>query len=226
MPLNRLGMTLAICAGIQGALPPVAVAQDTSTRLPDSTRARLLGCGTHGPTLQRRVATREVVQALGKVSACPEGAQIIAGLWASETGSDFAYFEQLVGVSSITDPRVADALVRMFSNRARPTAVRMLALGSVLKQLTGVYGSRITIATVSREVRLDSLGRAAGPPVDSTRAATLETRGHPVPPLELDAASRAAIVAAINRVAGDASEVAEMRLAAREVAKVLSQRSR
>lgn len=219
--LKPLGVLLALGVVTQGAWPRVVEAQDSvARRLPDSTLLRIMGCGTHGPVLQRQTGTRDVLQALGKVSECPEGPDVIAGLWSRVSGADRLYLSNLAGVSSIKHRAIAAALVSTLSDRGRPTAVRLQVLGMFLQQLTAEYGSEITFGT-SREARFDASGtRIIG--WDTVRTANLSwIAGEHSQPVPIDPTLRVEIVSAINRIAADSSDAADMRLAAREVASAL-----
>jgi hypothetical protein len=219
--LARIVVTVAVCAGVHSMLPRTTVAQDTSGRVPDSARLRALGCGTYGATLQRREHTREVFDALTRVSACPEGPELIATLWAQVTAAESEYVGGLAAVSSITKRPIATAMIQTLSSRSRPTAVRLRALEAFLWQLTGEYGGFVWAESIGET--LDARGRVVR--VDTTWRPGLSRSSPPGLVRSLDPTLRAEIVAAINRVAADSSDDKRIRLAAAEVAKVLSPRS-
>ena len=225
--LTRLGVVVACCACGQTALSDVARAQDSSGRVADSVRRRqLLRCDEYGTVLQRRELTRAVVQALGTVSQCPEGPDFIANLWAGPLSADLGHVSALASVSGISNPRVARALIRTLSDRQRPTAVRLQVLTAFLSQLTTEYGSISILTAPGAFLVVDpaeqrSVGRDSTRYVSFGRVAGSHTR----PAQQLNPALRAEIVTAIARIADDASEDPDLRMAAAGVRKRLPDRA-
>jgi hypothetical protein len=211
--LVRLGVILSICAGVLGALASTAMAQD-------SARLRALGCGTHGPTLQRREATREVQEALTKVAMCPEGPEVLAKLWSDVTIGDSAFVRSLAVHSSLTERRVASAMIQTVSSRARPASARLAAIDAFLSQLNGEYGA--VWFAMGLSPTLDNRGRTIR--VDTTWEAYPSKSIPPSRPRPVDAATRAEIVSTLNQVAANASEDPMVRAAARAALTVLPQR--
>ncbi len=208
-----------LCVGLLGSLPLAAGAQNPPGRLPDSVRWRELECGTYGPVLQRRESTRDVQVALGYMMSCPEGPEVLAGLLKDAPGRDTVYLSNILSVSSIRHRRIADVLLLMLADRSRTYEVRIRVLGSFLQQLTGTLYRDIRVATVGRHYEIDSLGTRRL--VDSTRKALFSSVSHETPPVTIDPALRAQILATIARMAVDPTETEDMRIAARDVHEVL-----
>lgn len=137
---------LAAQAGIAGAQDPPPI------RAGDTAWLRMMGCGTHASTVQRRVGTAEVRQALSKVASCPEAPDIISRLWADGPGVDSAFLRSLASVTSLGRRPVADALLQTVSDRTRPAIARVHALGVILSQLKSEYGFMVDLATGPRTI--------------------------------------------------------------------------
>lgn len=212
-------LTAAVCACVQTGLSLSAAGQDVRPIMSDSVRWRALGCGTFGEVLRRRDTTPEVKKALDNVISCPEGPSVIAGLWANAATASVPYVTHLIGVSSIAERPIADALLRTLATTTLPTTVRMEVLGAFLHQLVPNYDRHLSVRTAVTIVGND--GRV----IDSVRSTTFTTSSTDSPPTPIDAGLRAEIVAAIARIAADPGEAADMRVAARDVHEILSRRS-
>lgn len=111
---------------------------------------------------------------------------------------------------------MADVILRILSDRSRPTPVRIDAMGVFLEQLTTRYSSRIRFG-VEAVGKFDAEGRKIIG-YDSVRVANL----YRVSPARRGVGNvednRNQVLAIIDRILADASEPKDMRLAAKEVA--------
>lgn len=201
---------------------PALLAQAPPTRLPDSTRHRLLQCGSYGETLSEQVSTPRVRTALGIVASCPEGPATLAELWRRTTGSDDEYLLGLASSSSIDNSVIRAAVVAAMRDRSRPDNVRLRAMGVLLSQLTGDFGIGIWFqeSPVQARIARDARGNIVEHPVDSVVRSVRFTYSK-TPPVSLADAEREAILLALADISSDTLSTPDVRSAARAVRVIL-----